>query len=132
MIFISPRCHYDVCINSFFPHSARIWNSVPIEYFSLTYDRNCLNSRSQFLAAGSFYTDFLWDLTLWILRSWGEGVVRGYVFVVFSYLLNICRQCQLCKFFILGHLSTYLFSLVFPCPTSEKMRVGVHWTPFPP
>ena len=46
-----------------------------------------------------------------------------------SYLLNFCRQWYVCKFHILGDLSNHLFGLVFPCPTSEKIRVGVHWTP---
>ena len=32
-----PRCYKDVYINSFFPHTARLWNSLPIECFPLTY-----------------------------------------------------------------------------------------------
>ena len=35
-----PRCCKDVYINSFFPHTARLWNSLPIECFPLTYDLN--------------------------------------------------------------------------------------------
>ena len=31
-----PRCYKDV--NSFFPGTARLWNSLPIECFPLTYD----------------------------------------------------------------------------------------------
>ena len=31
------RCYKDVYINSFFPHTARLWNSLPIEWFPLTY-----------------------------------------------------------------------------------------------
>ena len=46
----------------------------------------------------------------------------------FSYLLNFCRQWQLCMFLILGLLSTHLFGLVFSCPTSEKVRVEFHLT----
>ena len=34
-----PRCYKDV--NSFFPCTARLWNSLPIECFPLTYDLNC-------------------------------------------------------------------------------------------
>ena len=52
-----------------------------------------------------------------------------YAFVVFSYLLNFCRQWLLCRFFSLGDLSTHLFGLVFPCHTSEEMMVWVHRTP---
>ena len=33
-----PRCYKDVYVNSFFPHTAKLWNSLPIEYFPLTYD----------------------------------------------------------------------------------------------
>ena len=37
-----PRCYKDVYVNSFFPHTARPWNSLPIECFPLTYDINGL------------------------------------------------------------------------------------------
>ena len=33
-----PRCYQDVYVNSFFPCTARLWNSLPIECFPLTYD----------------------------------------------------------------------------------------------
>ena len=32
-----PRFYKDVCVNSFFPCTARLWNSLPIKRFSLTY-----------------------------------------------------------------------------------------------
>ena len=32
-----PKCYKDVYANSFFPHTARLWNSLPIEYFPLAY-----------------------------------------------------------------------------------------------
>ena len=32
------RSYKDVYVNSFFPHTARLWSSLPIEYFLLTYD----------------------------------------------------------------------------------------------
>ena len=35
-----PRCYKDVYVNSFFPHTARLWNPLPIECFPLTYDRS--------------------------------------------------------------------------------------------
>ena len=39
MIFLStiPTCYKDVCVKSFFPRTARLWNSPPIECFPLTY-----------------------------------------------------------------------------------------------
>ena len=33
-----PRCYKDVYVNSFFPLTARLWNSLPLECFLLTYD----------------------------------------------------------------------------------------------
>ena len=35
---IIPRCNKDAYLNSFFPRTARIWNSLPVECFPLTYD----------------------------------------------------------------------------------------------
>ena len=32
-----PRCYKDVHVNSCFPHTGRLWNSLPIDCFSLTY-----------------------------------------------------------------------------------------------
>ena len=40
-----PRCYKDVYINSFFPRTARLWNSLPIEFFPLTYDLISFKSR---------------------------------------------------------------------------------------
>ena len=51
-----PRCYKDVYINSFFPHTARLWNSLPIECFPLTYDLSGPKSRinRHLLTVGSF------------------------------------------------------------------------------
>ena len=51
-----PRCYKDVYFNSFFPHTARLWNSLTIECFPLTYDLNGSNSRINRnpLTVGSF------------------------------------------------------------------------------
>ena len=40
-----PRCYKDVYVNSFFPPTTRLWNSLPIECFPLTYDLNGFKSR---------------------------------------------------------------------------------------
>ena len=40
-----PRCYKDVYVNSFFPRTARLWNSLPIECFPLTYDLSAFKSR---------------------------------------------------------------------------------------
>ena len=37
------RCYKDVFVNSFFPRTARLWNSLPLECFPLTYDINGLS-----------------------------------------------------------------------------------------
>ena len=47
-----------------------------------------------------------------------------YDFAFFSYLLNFSLQWHLCKFLILGDLSTHLFGLVFPCRNPRKWGLG--------
>ena len=38
-----PRCYKDVYVNSFFPHTAKLWDFLPIECFPLTYDLSGLS-----------------------------------------------------------------------------------------
>ena len=59
------RCYKDVYVNSFFPRTARLWNSLPIECFPLTCDLSGFKSRINryLLTVGSFLTDFLYALT---------------------------------------------------------------------
>ena len=72
-----PRCYKGVhLVNSFFPHIARLWNSLPIEYFLLTYNLNGFKFRinKYLLTLCPFLRDFLHALrgisrTYWILRS---------------------------------------------------------------
>ena len=51
-----PRYYKDVYVNSFFPRTARLWNSVPVECFLLTYDLSGFKSRinRHLLPSGSF------------------------------------------------------------------------------
>ena len=51
-----PRCYKDVYVNSFLPRTARLWNSLPIECFPLTYDLSGFKSRINryLLTVGSF------------------------------------------------------------------------------
>ena len=51
-----PRCYKNVYVNSFFPRTAKLWNSLPIECFPLTYDLNGFKSRinRHLLTVGSF------------------------------------------------------------------------------
>ena len=51
-----PRCHKNGYVNSLFPCTARPWNSLPMEYFPLTYDLNGFKSRIKrhLLTVGSF------------------------------------------------------------------------------
>ena len=51
-----PRCYKNVYVNSFFLRTARLWNSLPIEYFPLTYDHSGFKSRinRHLLTVGSF------------------------------------------------------------------------------
>ena len=51
-----PRCYKDVYVNSFFPRTAKLWNSLPIECFPLTYDLSGFKFRIKrhLLTVGSF------------------------------------------------------------------------------
>ena len=51
-----PRCYKDVYVNSFFPHTAGLWNSLPKECFPLNYVLNDFRSRinRHLLTIGSF------------------------------------------------------------------------------
>ena len=51
-----PRCYKDVYVNSFFPRSGRLWNSLPTECVPLTYNLNGFKSRinRHLLTVGSF------------------------------------------------------------------------------
>ena len=51
-----PRCYKDVYVISFFPCKARLWNSLPIECFPLTYNLNGFKFRinRHLLTVGSF------------------------------------------------------------------------------
>ena len=41
-----PRCYKDVYVNSFFPRTAKLWNSLPIECFPLTYNLSGFKSNT--------------------------------------------------------------------------------------
>ena len=51
-----PKCYKDVYVNSFFPRTARLWNSLPLECFPLTYDLSGFKSgiNRHLLTVGSF------------------------------------------------------------------------------
>ena len=40
-----PRCYKNAYVNSFFPRAFRLWNSLPKDYFPLTYDLNRVLSK---------------------------------------------------------------------------------------
>ena len=50
------RCYKDVYVNSFFPRTAKPWNSLPIKCFPLTYELSGFKSRinRHLLTVGSF------------------------------------------------------------------------------
>ena len=58
------RCYKTVYVNSFCPCTARLWNYLPIESFSLTYYLNGFKCRiSRHLLTVSFFkTDFMYGL----------------------------------------------------------------------
>ena len=51
-----PRYYKDAYVNSFFPRPAKLWNSLPMECFPLTYDLSDFKSRinRHILTVGSF------------------------------------------------------------------------------
>ena len=51
-----PTCYKDLYVNIFFPRTAKLWNSLPIECFPLTYDACGFKSRinRHLLTLGSF------------------------------------------------------------------------------
>ena len=53
-----------IFVNTFFPRTARLWNSLPIECFPLSYNLNGFKSRinRRLLTAGSFLRDLLYAL----------------------------------------------------------------------
>ena len=53
-----PRCWKDACVNSFFPRTASLWNSLPIELFPLTYDLNGFKSKINRHLSTSFLGSF--------------------------------------------------------------------------
>ena len=59
------RCYKDVYVSSFFPPTARLWNSLSIKCFRLTSDLSGFKSRISryLLTVGSFSTHFLYSLT---------------------------------------------------------------------
>ena len=59
-----PRCYKDVYVNSFFPRTARTWNSLLIECFLLTYNLNGFKYRinRHLLTVGSLQRNFLYTL----------------------------------------------------------------------
>ena len=56
-----PRCYKNVYVNSFFPRTAKHWNSLSIECFPLSYDLNGFKSSvsRHLLTLHSFKGDFL-------------------------------------------------------------------------
>ena len=59
-----PRCYKDVYVNSLFLGTARLWNSLSIECFPLTFDLSGFKSRinRHLLIVGFFKKDFLYAL----------------------------------------------------------------------
>ena len=71
IIFLSrflDRCYKDDCVNSFFPCTARPWNSLPAECFPLIYDLSGLKSRvnRHLFTMGFSSTAFLYDFHLFL------------------------------------------------------------------
>ena len=71
IIFLSPfldRCYKDAYVNSFFPCTARTWNSLPGECFSFIHDQTGFKSRvnRHFFTMGFSSTAFLCNFHLFL------------------------------------------------------------------
>ena len=84
-----PTCYKDAYANSFFPCRARLWNSLPIELFSLTYYLNGFRSK----------------------------INRHLLVVAFSQTVSLYALIFLCFFFLYLHALQWLFSLA--CSESQ-------------
>ena len=92
-----PRCYKDVSVNCSFPRTTRLYNSLPAEYFPLSYDLNDFKSRvnRHLLLAGYFYNVFLIDSHLYLLLffatptlAWSESQLKKQQKI--KKLLNYC------------------------------------------
>ena len=95
-----PRCYKDVYVNSFFPHTARLWNSLPIKCFPLTYDLNW------------FF------LLMWLCISINLPYDHAWNYIVICrlaprYYMEILDELQKCKFrFVSASLAASVVHLV--------------------
>ena len=65
-----PRCYKDVYVNSFFPSTARLCNSLLIECFPLTYDLNGFNRGSCILLCFNLFAFLFLDTQLFLKSRW--------------------------------------------------------------
>ena len=80
------RCYKDVYVNSFFPCTARLWNSLPIECFPLNYNLNGFKSRTnrhQPINSRFFLKRFPVSFILFVL-----------LFLVTPFLVMAIRPCM--------------------------------------
>ena len=79
-----PRCYKDVYVNSFFPRTARLWSSLPIQCFSLTCNLNGFQSRiNRYLLTRFFLKRFPVCFNLFVL-----------LFLVTSCLVVTVQPCM--------------------------------------
>ena len=81
--FTISRCYEDVYINKFFPSIARLWNSLPVECFPLTYDPNGFKSRinRRLSTVGSFQIHFLYASIFCVLNHAIYSITCRYLLV---------------------------------------------------
>ena len=64
-----PKCYKDVYVNRFFPRKTRLWNSLPIECFLLTYDRNSFKFRMSRHLSVFYAADYTRRYSVWETQS---------------------------------------------------------------
>ena len=77
------RCYKDVYVNSFFPWTAKLWDSLPIECFSLTYN----------LVAAISYQIFVFYQIIALQKLWKM------FFISSKKLFSFSRYSHFCIFF---------------------------------
>ena len=68
------RCYKDVYVNSFFFRTARLWNSMPIEWFLLICDLNGFKSGSSKYLSKQIFLCFNLFLLFLVSRDRGYGI----------------------------------------------------------
>ena len=113
-----PRCYKDVYVNSFFPWPTKLWNSLPIKCFPLTYDINgfkspfnCKFFLNRFPVCFNLFFLLLFLVTTCLVQSCMEWIPIFFKKTLF--------------FFLVGMIS--LYSLIMVVAASSEFSTFWAW-----